>query len=297
MEVDTIQNLAKEKILGLKESYIDIVEINKPKTLDEAVELSKVISKLSPIVGNNLEFYIVDALNKYGEMKKIGRWERQDPGFPDAIFITDAISESIGFEIKAWYPFSTEITGRFKSSTNLLKDNSFDLALIVWLPEYVFWGKPKIIDIGLFDCESVANARNTHYHNPPEYLVKEPENTENRTENLQQRNTEGYVIQAVKNEKQVLVKKGEIYMQDIDMGVEYDVSKNYQDKIKKLMSQIDYRLDTNYAKINRINHTDINKFKQHILEYVYNGRTINQWIRIQKEGNEKELKECLGSLL
>ena len=41
----------------------------------------------------------------------------------------------------------------------------------------------------------MAKARDDHYHNPPDYLVLEPEDTKARTRNLQQTNTNGYKFQ------------------------------------------------------------------------------------------------------
>ena len=46
----------------------------------------------------------------------IGEWIRQDPGFPDALFKSSIIQPNPGIEIKAWFPFATEITARFKDS-------------------------------------------------------------------------------------------------------------------------------------------------------------------------------------
>ncbi len=39
---------------------------------------------------------------------------------------------------------------------------------------------------------SIAEARDQHYHKPPDYLVVEPEDTSRRTKNLRQTNTNGY---------------------------------------------------------------------------------------------------------
>lgn len=67
--------------------------------------------------------------------------------------------------------------------------------MLAWLPEKILYGKPQIIDVVIVSGRSVAEARDNHYHNPPYYLVREPENTESRTSNLQQTNRNGYRIQ------------------------------------------------------------------------------------------------------
>ena len=88
----------------------------------------------------------------------MGVWIRQDPGFPDALFKSNTISPNLGIEIKAWFPFATEITARFKDSITIFSQDNIDMALIAWLPENVIWGKPKIIDVLVVSGKSVAEA-------------------------------------------------------------------------------------------------------------------------------------------
>lgn len=44
----------------------------------------------------------------------MGEWIRQGSGFSDALFKSNTISPNPGIEIKAWFPFATVITARFK---------------------------------------------------------------------------------------------------------------------------------------------------------------------------------------
>lgn len=62
---------------------LDVLTITRPGSLEYAIQLVKIISKLSPLIGNMIEFSTVDLLNEY-DWKNEGRWVRQDPGFPDA---------------------------------------------------------------------------------------------------------------------------------------------------------------------------------------------------------------------
>jgi hypothetical protein len=71
--------------------------------------LGKVISKLSPLLGNLIEFNTVEFLNKQKAFSPFGKWKRQDPGFPDTIF-SGSIQPTPGLEIKAWFPLATEIS-------------------------------------------------------------------------------------------------------------------------------------------------------------------------------------------
>jgi len=294
MESIELQNKAHQKLVALRSRYIDVVDVKKPTSIDAAIELSKVVSKLSPLVGNMLEFHIVDVLNKI-DWGCEGLWERQDPDFPDAIFNSNEINPSVGFEVKAWYPFATEITGRFKTSTDILEQNLFDVALIAWLPEFVFWGKPQILDVGIFKGLSVAEARNNHYHQPPRYLVREPQDTSDRTENLKQRNTLGFRFQPSSSNN---IDDAAEYMEEIGMSSDYDTSIECQERIRDLFTRFEYREDTNYAKIDRIEHDGIERFKERVLRLKYKGATINEWKRLMMDGNEElfrlKLEELLG---
>lgn len=292
MKAKDLQNKAHIELEKLCGKYIDVVDVKQPKSIDAAIELSKVVSKLSPLVGNMLEFYIVDVLNNI-KWDCNGQWMRQDPDFPDAIFNSEEITPNVGFEVKAWYPFATEITGRFKTSTDILEKNLYDVALIAWIPEFVFWGKPKIIDVGIFKGLSVARARNSHYHQPPRYVVREPEDTDDRTDNLKQRNTLGFSFQSSSSNSMTSAKK---FMKKIGMKVGYDTSATCQDNIKQLMSKYQYREDTNYAKIDRIEHEGIEAFKEKIMNLSYKGATVREWKRLMDSTNE-DFKLKLQSLL
>ena len=50
--------------------------------------------------------------------------------------------------------------------------------------------------------------------------------------------------------------------------------------LKVLQGQFVYRLDTNYAKIDRIEHEDIENFKAKVLNTVFQGKTIKEWSRL-----------------
>lgn len=282
-----------EEVLKEQEGrLINVLEIPKPQTLDFAKILAKTISKLSPLLGNMIEFSTVDILNGI-DWGGLGTWVRQDPGFPDAQFRSPSLPFLPGIEIKAWFPFATEITARFKDSQNAFENNNINVALVAWLPDHVIWGKPQIIEILVVDGASVAKARDTHYHRVPDYLVIEPEDTSERTSNLQQTNTAGYKLQE-QNQQEIL--------REVSSWTEeekvYSPSPSYQRKIRELMSRWKYRLDTNYAKLDRIEHSEIEDFKTSILNRDFKGRSIKAWADLlgSNEGND-ELEQALRELL
>ena len=293
MDYKDVLAQAHAELASLDENLIDILEIKKPQSMVYAKNLAKVISKLSPLLGNMIEFSTVDILNKH-DWNGEGEWIRQDPGFPDALFSSGTVLPNPGIEIKAWFPFATEITARFKDSVTIFNQNNIDMALIAWLPENVIWGKPKIIDVLVVSGKSVAEARDAHYHQPPSYLVFEPEDTSGRTSNLQQTNTNGYKLQ---EDKCYIAKADEVFDSWGEKGRIYDPSPAYQQLLRTLYADFVYRLDTNYAKIDRIEHSDIESFKIKVLNTVFHGKTIKQWAKILSSSDDRILEEALSTIL
>ena len=63
-KTDLIINEAKTSISDMVNHLFDVLEVSEPASVEAAVNLSKIISKLSPLVGNLIEFNIVDYLNE-----------------------------------------------------------------------------------------------------------------------------------------------------------------------------------------------------------------------------------------
>ncbi|WP_139418876.1 hypothetical protein [Chryseobacterium mulctrae] len=275
MDYNEILQIASNHLISLENRSIPVLEVAKPDNLEYANHLAKVVSKLSPLVGNMIEFYVCSELNKL-DWNNQGEWIRQDPGFPDTIFKGD-VYPIPGIEIKTWFPLATEITARFKDSINFFEHNQTNVALVAWLPEFIIYGKPKILGVWIGTAQSLALARDKHYHNPPDYLVFEPEDTTSRTVNLQQTNVNGYKFQGLKE----LLKEAQLIVDswDYEKG-KYFHSLEYQQKIKQLLGTFPYRLDTNFAKIDRIKHVELEEFKAKILKTSIHGHTIREWSKI-----------------
>lgn len=79
--------------------------------------------------------------------------------------------------------------------------------------------------------------------------------------------------------------------------MKYSSKEEYQRRLKKLLGQFVYRLDTNYAKIDRIEHAGIESFKKRVLDTVLRGKTIKEWSEVIFSGDETALKEVLTSIL
>ena len=270
----------------------DVLSVSKPVSVEAAVNLAKVISKLSPMLGNMIEFNSVEVLNAVESFRPFGKWIRQDPDFPDTI-LRGSISPTPGFEIKAWFPMATEITARFKDSQNHFLDDNTHVAMLAWLPEHMIYGTPKIIGVCIASGQSVAEARDTHYHNPPDYLVIEPGDTRERTRNLRQTNTNGYKFQGTSKElraAEALVKKWG------KGGKAYQPTPLYQAQLRQLLAKFPYRLDTNYAKMDRIEHVGIEAFKRSIGMKEFHGLSVNEWTRILTSEDDSAIRAAVERL-
>lgn len=285
--------IASEHLKELGGHIFDLLTVTKPITPDAAVNLSKVVSKLSPLLGNLIEFNTVEFLNDQEEFHGLGEWKRQDPGFPDTVF--DGITPTPGFEIKAWFPLATEITARFKDSQNhFVNDNTY-VCMLAWLPEHIIYGKPYILDVVVVSGKSVAESRDNHYHNPPDYLVLEPEDTKARTRNLQQTNTNGYKLQT--DDPAILAEARRIMQGWGDNPATYLPNAEYQLKLRELIARLPYRLDTNYAKMDRIVHGELEAFKTRVMNTTVHGLTVRQWERLFRNPNEAIIKRVLSERL
>lgn len=282
MNTADIIEVASSHLRALPGHIFDVLTLSKPVSPEAAINLARVVSKLSPLLGNLIEFNTVEILNEQTEFHPYGKWIRQDPGFPDAVF-QGSIEPTPGFEIKAWFPLATEITARFKDSQNRFSGGNTYVALLAWLPEYVIYGRPRILGVCILEGGSVARARDSHYHRPPDYLVLEPGDTRSRTRNLQQTNTNGYKWQGTPEQfaeaQQMVAGWG-------PDGRTYRPTPEYQELLRQLLNRYSYRLDTNYAKIDRIFQPEIEEFKQRIYNTPVHGMTVREWLRLHRSTND-----------
>lgn len=293
MTTEEIIQIAITQLDALSGHIFDVISITKPISPDAAINLSKVISKLSPLLGNLIEFNTVELLNKHIEFNPFGSWVRQDPGFPDTIF-QGSIQPIPGFEIKAWFPLATEITARFKDSQSHFVNKNTHVVLLAWLPEHVIYGKPRILSTCIIEGGSVAQARDIHYSKPPDYLVIEPEDTSARTRNLQQTTTNGYKWQGT---TQQLVEAQKIVESWGLKDKTYQSTTEYQLLLRQLLARYNYRLDTNFAKIDRIGHPEIARFKQQVYDIKIQGITLKQWLKICAGKDDEAIKTVFAKYL
>lgn len=281
---------AEQMLSALKGEPIDTITISSTDS-EEAPFLGLVISKLSPMIGNLLERRITTLLANDDKDDKFGlHWIRQDPGFPDALLVDgDGESTDVGYEVKAWYALSTELTGRFRESVNLLEPRNVRVVIVAWAMSDLVFGTPTILDVVTIDGESMARRRDAHYHRPPDYLCLEPEDTTARTQNLQQTNVNGYKWQG--RDPQELQDATSLSAAHSGRQMPSH-TEGAQSLARELNSRYAYRLDTNFAKIDRIDHPEIESFKSRVQAMKLRNRPLTSWIKLLKAlNNEKKPAE------
>ena len=283
---DIAQELARAATLikGLVGETVDTITINSLESGDAAF-LGQIVSKLSPMIGNLLEARIIQAIDE--EAAPRCHWKRQDPDFPDAgLFGPDWEPTGAGFEVKAWYALSTELTGRFRESQNLLAPRDVSVVVVAWMMSHVVYGTPQILDVLIVDASEVADSRDSHYHKPPDYLIVEPEDTTARTRNLQQTNVNGYKMQDTDEARR---REARLLVREKGGGTGPPHSPVEQALARELMSRFQYRLDTNFAKIDRIDNRDIEALKSRVLAIQTRGRTMRQWAKLLRNLNSEDM--------
>lgn len=76
-------------------------------------------------------------------------------------------------------------------------------------------------------------------------------------------------------------------------GKAYKTHPEYQELLRTLLRKFDYRLDTNFAKMDRIRHSGIEEFKTRVHSTVYKGLTVGEWNKLLSGGSEKDIAAAL----
>ena len=80
-------------------------------------------------------------------------------------------------------------------------------------------------------------------------------------------------------------------------GAEYKPTPEYQAILRTLIAKYPYRLDTNFAKMDRIVHEKIEEFKTSVLKMQVHGLTVQQWGRILASEKDDLIVEALKNHL
>jgi hypothetical protein len=156
----------------------------------------------------------------------------------------------------------------------------------------VVYGRPQIIDVLVANALDIADTRDAHYHNPPDYLCEEPQNTSARTQNLQQTNVNGYKLQD-QHKKAAL----EQITNQHNCREQPSSAEVAQALVTELMNTATYRLDTNFAKIDRIDHVEVEACKARVLKSISHGKTNAEWRKLlrQLDGDSDPLAQAEAS--
>jgi hypothetical protein len=272
--IDLELRRAQEALVSLTKRPVDLLTLKSLGPDIDAVLIAKNISKISPFVSTQLENQVIQALTDVPGAEGL-TWARQDPGFPDAGLAYDDVQTGHGIEAKAWYVCGTEITARFRASQVVLIGKRVYIVLVAWIMSDIVFGTPTILDYELFDAGDVAKVRDEHYHQPITYLVAEPGDTNERTRNLQQANVTGFRLQTTDPKA---LNAGRILLGDR----EWEPPHTEQSRVitEHLLNTLTYREESNFGKLDRIDHPQIEAFKSRILATTYRGRTISSWTQV-----------------
>lgn len=273
--------VSRATLAALVGTVLDTVSVH---SIDpaEAPLLGANVSKLSPLTSTLLESRTVRDLAAATEGGRF-QIERQDPGFPDAGIFLDGVATGHGLEIKAYNVLATEITARFRASQLALVDKNIHVVLICWVMDRVIHGQPLILDVQFIDAMSLATTRDAHYNHPPDYLVSPPDDNEGRISSMLLRNVEGHVLQpstTPESRARVRVIQDALLQQAVLGEPHHEVT---AELTRHLRANLTYRLDTNFAKLDRIQHPDVEVAKTRNLARVHMGRTFAAWRTVLKD--------------
>jgi hypothetical protein len=123
--------------------------------------------------------------------------------------------------------------------------------------------------------------------------VLEPEDTRQRTRNLRQTNTNGYKFQGTPTQLRHAEKLVKGWGRN---GRAYKPTLEYQAKLRQLFAKFRYRLDTNYAKMDRIEHRGIEAFKTSIGRKEFHGIPVSEWTRILTSEDDATIRRAVEVL-
>jgi hypothetical protein len=64
--------------------------------------------------------------------------------------------------------------------------------------------------------------------------------------------------------------------------------------LRRLLNSFNYRLDTNFAKMDRIVHPGIEAFKRRVMGTQIHGVTIAQWNALLSRGTDEDIRNALA---
>lgn len=254
---------------GLRGKQLEALALGRPRSVDHAASLSRIIGKLSPIVSDLLEYEFAAYLNAAGGWPPGSEWVRQEKIFPDLV-LRNGKAVLAGIEIKTWSPLAREITGRFRETRAILAGSNTCIMVVAWLPEFLLHGGPRTLDTWVDSAANVAAMRDSKYQRPPRSVVIEYGAA--NPYGLQPDNCEGYLFDG--SEEELAQATAEVASWSRSAAL---TSQEQQEKLRELMRNYPYRVDANFAKLDRIDQALLRTFKDRVLATRFHGRAIGEW--------------------
>lgn len=159
---------------------------------------------------------------------------------------------------------------------NLLAPRDVHVVLVAWNMDRIIHGQARILGVHVTPAIDLASTRDRKYHQPPTYLCVEPENTADRTRNLRQSNVNGYRLQRATDSELAEAKAFADSSRQAFLNGSH--TPQASQATREMMRKWNYRLDTNFAKIERIHEPTIEAFTDEMQGEVLNGGlTVAEW--------------------
>ncbi|MGB9932900.1 hypothetical protein [Haloarcula amylolytica] len=299
-----IQHATQKLEDWLEDRTLDIFQVNE---YDPEVALQVVddISQLTSMISVQIEAqglrYLSDVYEDH--LPDHMEWVRNDRSsgekYPDLALVdhnrrraADSVANIVwpGIEIKAWCPLTTEFGSRHKKSQTALAKNPSTLLLACWLPEHVAYGAPNIFATWSDDALAIARSRDEYWMQPPESLVREPNDTSDRTQSKQRSVTKRYLIENSED----TAAAGELAT---DLGLttnEYSPTAEFREKVDTMLNKFNYSGDSaNWRKLRRLHHQPLLDFQDRVESMEFAGRVVGDWRRDFQKGNATEFQRLL----
>lgn len=272
---------------------VDVLSVNQCRD-EEVLDIVRSVSKLSAFISNIVEGRALRIANReHGdELPANVEWVLNDTGrgekYPDLALVDtefDPPSDWIwpGIEIKVWCPLATEMTSRFKKGQSILQEFPSKISIFAWVPEQLVYGTPKFIGTWTGDALDVAEARDEYWHQPPVALIEEPDFSPDRLAHLQHTNVERRKWDGSDEE----LAEARQLMEEIDLAEDYSTDEEYQEKVDRLISDFNYKKDSNWRKLARVHHASLDDFIDRVEGQKVQGNEFSTWEGYLDDGNKE----------
>lgn len=298
-----------------EDTTVDVVELNRCNE-NAVTEFLKNISKLSPLISVEIETRARDHLrSEFSDIlpsninwvvnERIEGEKYPDLALADLQFDPPSNWVWAGIEIKAWCPLATEISGRMMKGQSIMEEYPDQLVLIVWLPENLLYGEPKILATWVGEGQDIAKARDDHWHwvldrdaSTKSSLILEPDFSPDRDPHKQHTNVYRYKWDDDSEGSQEKLDELEERAEELGIIDEpYSPEDEFQKKVQTLRGEFSeyFTEGSNFRKIGRCHYDELEEFQERFKKETFvEGKSVAQWESCLKNGNPEPFSNVLS---